>query len=232
MLLLAGMALGLMSFVAVATTTIKEGVDYTVLAKPVVPTPESAGKVNVKEFFSLVCIHCKDLEPLWEKAAFANNKNVDIQKIHVVWDGADQSINNFAKLNATMQALKLNRLYIPAFTAIFARQDLTNLGELRTFLAKNGLNKSQQDNFINTYNSFSISAKVGEYKDLTDQYGITGTPTIVIADKYVVSPAQPPRLIEVTDALIKQQLEAGKTPKKPAQKPLKKPTTKHAEANK
>lgn len=232
MLLLAGMALGLMSFAAVAATTIKEGVDYTLLTKAVVPTPEPAGKVNVKEFFSLVCIHCKDLEPLWEKSAFANNKNVDIQKIHVVWDGADQSINNFAKLNATMQALQLNKLYIPAFTAIFARQDLTNMSELKTFLADNGLSKDQQKKFIDTYNSFSISAKVGEYKDLTDQYGITGTPTIVIADKYVVSPALPPRLIEVTDALIKQQLEAGKATKKSAQKPSKKLAQKHAEANK
>jgi protein dithiol oxidoreductase (disulfide-forming) len=187
-----------------------EGKDYTILNAPVQKTITPKGKVNVKEFFSFACIHCKDVEPLVEQA-IVPNKSVDLNKIQTVWgDDKDSPLVGYAKLSATIQALNLQQLNIPAFNAIFANQNLNDPKTLKTFLGQN-LKPADVDKFMATYNSFSISGKVGEYKNMTAGYNITGTPTFIIADKYVASPALPPRLIVVVQALInKAQQEQGK----------------------
>ena len=181
-----------------AAQPVVEGTDYTVLTTPVQKTPEPKGKVNVKEFFSFTCIHCKDVDPMVE-GILIPNKKIDMSKIHVTWDA---TTSNYAKLNATLQLMKLNNLYTPAFTATFARQDLNDQTILKAFLSQNGLNADQVNKFMSTYGSFTVNSKVSEYKSQMNTYNITGTPTFIVADTYVVKPAQPERLIEVVLYLV------------------------------
>ena len=57
--------MGVMFFMlANAAVVPVEGVDYTVIpnANLAKITKNKSGKVNVKEFFSFTCIHCKDVE--------------------------------------------------------------------------------------------------------------------------------------------------------------------------
>lgn len=192
-----------------------EGKDYTILTAPVQKTVEPKGKVNVKEFFSYTCIHCKDIEPLVEQA-LVPNKSVDLNKIQIVWgDKPNPAMIGFAKLGATVQALGLQQLNMPIFNAASAGQNLNDKKTLRTFLGQNGLKPAEVNKFMTTYDSFTIDVvKVNEYKNLTAGYNINGTPTFVIADKYVASPALPPRLIEVVQALVdKAQQEQAKARK-------------------
>lgn len=183
---------------AVNSKPIVEGVDYTILSTPVPATGEPKGKVNVKEFFSFSCIHCKDIDPMVENT-LVPNKKVDLDKIQVVWDA---NTSNFAKLNATIVLMKLNKLYTPAFNAVFSRQDLNDPKVLKSFLLANGLTDDQANKFIATYNSFTVSSKVSEYKTMSTTYNITGTPTFIVADKYVASPALPDKLIDVVQQLV------------------------------
>ena len=47
---------------------------------------------------------------------------------------------------------------------------------------------------------------------LAAKYGITGTPSLVVNGKYVISPGKAksfPRMIEITNALIKKESAAG-----------------------
>lgn len=200
--------LGLVGFLMVtssfAVSTIKEGVDYTVIPSVAKPTAKPK-KVNVKEFFSFTCIHCKDVEPLIDNYV-ASNKNIELDKIHVIW-GNDQSMVADAKLNATVQLLQLNKLYVPIFNAIFSGQKFNDMDTLKKFLASNGLNKDQISKFMDAYNSFDVSSTIGRYKTMTADpvYDLKGTPTFIVADKYIVSPAQPPRLIEVIKELVAMQ---------------------------
>lgn len=187
---------------AASQIQLTEGKDYTLLNAPVQKTVEPKGKVNVKEFFNYACIHCKDIEPLVEQSLI-NDKTVDLNKIHVVW-GDQPEIAGFAKLNATIQALSMQQLNVPAFNAIFSGQNLNDQDTLKKFLAQNGLKPADVSKFMTTYNSFTISSKVGEYKNLTTSYNIQGTPMFIVADKYVASPALPPRLIQVVQALIEK----------------------------
>ncbi len=186
--------------IAVSSPPIVEGTDYTILNKAVVKKAEPKGKVNVKEFFSFVCIHCKDVEPLVASKLLAN-KAVDLDRIHVAWN---PSTENYAKLNATLLIMKLDKLFIPAFTATFSQHDLNDPVQLKGFLSQNGLSQDQITKFMSTYNSFTVNAKVSEYKTQMDAYGISGTPTFVVGDKYVVSPALPERAMEVTQYLVKK----------------------------
>lgn len=199
---------------AATTPAVKlvEGTDYTVLATAVPKTQEPKGKINVKEFFSFTCIHCKDVEPILEQS-LVNEKNVDLTKIQVVW-GEQAQLAGFAKLNATIQAMNLNQLNVPVFTAVFANQDLTDQKTLKSFLGANGLKADDVNKFMSTYNSFTIASKVAEYKSLTTTYGIDGTPTFVVADKYVAKPAQPARLILVVQALVEKARQEANTAKK------------------
>lgn len=180
-----------------AGATPVEGKDYTVV-KVATPSTTPKNQVNVKEFFSFTCIHCKISESIVEKSV-AENKKINFERIHVAWDPTSEAL---AKINATIAITKQNKLYLPVFDAVFDRQNLTDPKVLKDFLAKNGLDKKQVDDFMNTYNSFTVSTKVGEYKTLMNQYNITGTPTFVVADKYVVSPAQPERAMEVVNYLV------------------------------
>ncbi|MCC2625110.1 MAG: disulfide bond formation protein DsbA [Burkholderiales bacterium] len=197
-------------------TSLVEGKDYTILNVAVTKTPEPKDKINVKEFFSYTCIHCKEVEPLVEKS-IVSNKNLDFNKIQVVW--SDQAeIAGFAKLSATITELKLSKLNAPIFEAIFGNTNLNDPETLKKFLLKNGLTSKEIDNFMATYNSFAIAGKVGEYKNLTKGYNISGTPTFIIADKYVANPALPERLITVVNALINKAKQEATTTSKPTTK--------------
>ncbi|MBY0378932.1 MAG: thiol:disulfide interchange protein DsbA/DsbL [Burkholderiales bacterium] len=192
-----------------ASIPIKEGVDYTVIATSPITKNAKNQPVNVKEFFAFACIHCKDLEPLLETYMKTNAKKVNLEKIHAVW-GEDPTMQGLAKLNATLQMLKLNQLYQPVFNAIFARQNLTDRIVLKSFLATNKLKPADIDKFFAVYDSFDVNAMVGKYKTMTlnPVYGINGTPTIIVADKYILKPAQAPRLIEVINTLVNMNNKA------------------------
>lgn len=194
------MLCGLMSAMAFATPApVVEGVDYTLVPAAIATVDNTnANKVTVKEFFSFTCIHCKDAEPLIEKTIM-RDRRVNLERIQVPWDATTTGL---AKLNATLQLQNLGRLYTPAFNAIFAHQDLNNQDVLRQFLGANKVTPASIVEFMNVYNSFTVSAKVAEYKRLMQQYNVSGTPTFIVANKYVVKPALPPRLVEVVEYLV------------------------------
>jgi thiol:disulfide interchange protein DsbA len=178
---------------------IQEGTDYTVLSGITKPLPQKAGKINVTEFFSYACIHCSILEPSLEQWS-AKTKNIDLNRIQVVWDN---HFIGYAKINASIQLLNLGSAFnLKVFDATMKqRQDLEDPKTLKAFLTANK-NLVEPNKFMATYNSFSVSTKPQEYADYTQSYNITGTPTFVVANKYMTTPAQPEKLIQVIDALV------------------------------
>ena len=177
----------------------KIGVDYTVIGNKKVKVSKP---VHVKEFFSFTCIHCKELEPLLENY-FQTHKNVVLDKIQVLFDNSPQSIA-LAKLNATLQNLNLTNLYIPFFTAVFTGNNITTKSVMSDILQKQHLSTTQIQNFFDVYNSFSTASTINRYRTLTadPKYHLSGTPTIVVGDKYILSPAQPSKLINVLSSLV------------------------------
>lgn len=182
-----------------ADIAIKQGVDYDVLSNVSKPVPTKKGSVNVTEFFSFACIHCSILEPTLDKW-YAGEKNVDLNRIQVVWQG---NFSGYAKINATIQAMKLGTKFNQqVFDATMnKRQNLEDPAQLQAFLNANK-NLVDSNKFMTTYNSFTISTKPQEYSQYTQAYNITGTPTFVVGNKYITKPAQPEKLIQVIQALV------------------------------
>lgn len=194
-----------------ADITIKQGVDYTVISGVTKPLPAAKkDNVNVTEFFSYACIHCSLLEPLLDNW-YSKAKNVEFNRVQVVWDG---HFTGYAKINATAQLLNLGAKFNQqVFDATMnKRKNLEDQTQLQAFLnANKGI--VDQKKFMATYNSFAVSTKPQEYAQYTQAYNITGTPTFVVANKYVTMPAQPERLMQVIQALVAKAQNDQKKPK-------------------
>lgn len=178
---------------------IKQGTDYTLVSGVTKPLPTTPGKVNVTEFYSYACIHCSILEPTLDQW-YAGTKNVQLNRIQVVWEN---NFSGYAKINATVQAMNLGTKFNQQiFNATMTqRKNLEDTAQLQSFLETN---KAIVDpkKFMATYNSFTISTKPQEYAQYTQAYNITGTPTFIVGNKYVTTPAQPAQLIQVIQALV------------------------------
>jgi thiol:disulfide interchange protein DsbA len=197
---------GLMLVSAWANAAIEQGKDYTVLANP---QPVAArGKVEVIEFFSYHCIHCFHLDPAltaWSKKLPAN---VSFRREQIVWN---KQMEGLARLFATFNATRtLDKLHAPALSAMVEKKiNLADETEVNKWLATQpGIDTKA---FMATYKSFGINAQVARASKITRDYGIEGTPTIVVAGKYATMAAEPTRLLQVVDELIaKAQRETKK----------------------
>jgi len=175
---------------------IVEGKDYELLAKPQ-PTP--AGKVEVIEFFSYHCIHCFNLEPAIAAWAKKLPKDVQFRREQIVWG---QQMEPLARLFATLKTTKMmDRLHVPAITAMVQqRVNLADEAELGKFLAaQKGVDVKA---FMQVYKSFGMNAQVARASQMTRDYAIQATPTIVVGGKYVAKAAEPAQLLKVVDELI------------------------------
>lgn len=202
------------------TSNIKEGVDYTLLvpAMPVTASVEPKGVVNVKEFFMFWCVHCKLTEPYVEQL-LVPNKNIHLERIPLV-AGENKDIINFGKLGATLanpelKNLNVAKLYVPVFNEVLqGNKVVTDLvskpNALSNFLIKNGYNKAQTAHILEVYNSFAVNSQMQKYRAQFIAYNIIVTPIFIVADKYVVGPAQPERTMQVVLYLVNKVLQENK----------------------
>jgi thiol:disulfide interchange protein DsbA len=159
--------------------------EYRVL--PAQQPTDTPDKVEVLEFFQYSCGHCYDLEPnlsAWKKRA---PKDVAFRYVPTVWD---ESRKPQARLFYTLEALGLlDSLHDKVYEAIHERQlklysDRAALD--RWVAAQPGLDAKK---FAETYDSFGVNNKVERAAQLTRNYRITGTPTVIVNGKYATGPA-------------------------------------------
>lgn len=174
------------------------GKDYTVLANP---TPAlSDGQVEVREFFWYGCPHCYTLEP--HVAAWLKTKPEGVR-----FERSPAALNAVWESNArgyyVAEALGIvEKTHGPLFAAIQVdKQRLFSQKSLATFYAGFGVKEA---NFNGLYNSFTVSAKVAQSRNLAMRYQLTGVPAMVVNGKYLV-PGEGARTIAVVKALVAQE---------------------------
>ncbi|WP_215778341.1 thiol:disulfide interchange protein DsbA/DsbL [Paludibacterium sp. B53371] len=174
-----------------------EGKDYTRLMTPQpVANPK---KVEVIEFFSYTCIHCYDLDVSMSNWVKTKPSYVDFKRVQIVWGS---QFEPFAKLFATMNALNLTeKLHHPVFVAMVEKR--INLGDPAKLTAwlktQPGVDVNK---FMQTYNSFGINAQVASAKQMTQNYAIQGTPTLVVNGKNALQPATPDVLLKHLNEMV------------------------------
>jgi len=159
---------------------LKEGVQYKLL-KPAVPTNVAPGKVEVVEVFWYACGHCYLLEPkleAWEKKG--KPANVQLVRMPATWN---EITKTHARLFYTIEILGKPQLHGEVFREInVKRNGLDTAEKIQAFLASKGVPAAD---FQKAFSSFAVESKLRKAEELNKRYRITGTPTFVVAGKYV-----------------------------------------------
>ncbi|GAB3629744.1 DSBA oxidoreductase [Pandoraea terrae] len=173
------------------------GVDYTVLQSPQ-PT-DSAGKIEVTEFFWYGCPHCNALEPSLEQWVKKQRKDIVFKRVPVAFQ--DRFEPHTRMFYALVTLGREADLTPKVFHAIHDEKNYLLTSQTQAdYLAQFGVDKKA---YLDAYNSFTTQTNVKRAKALTDAYKIDGVPALAIQGKYLASPAT------TGDALTK----AGHPPK-------------------
>lgn len=200
-------ALSLVGFTAKAD--IHPGKEYELVSPPQVV--ETGKKIEVLEIFAYTCPHCFALEADISKWAKQLPKDVEFRRLPAIFR---DSWMPFAKMFYTFEAMGLTeRLHGEFFNAIHVRNiRFDDDKALFDWVEKQGVPRKT---FADTYSSFSIQSKALRAKQLTQAYGVSGVPSVIVDGKYrtsVSNTGSHAGLLSALDQLIKQarQARAGK----------------------
>ena len=185
----------------------KAGVEYRELSTPQ-PT-DTAGKIEVIEFFWYGCPHCYNFEPVLSPWVKKLPKDTQFRRIPAIFnDEWEQSARAYYALEAIGEG---ERLHKPLFDAVHqnTRLKIANEAALTEWLAKQGVDTKK---FAAAYRSFTVEGKVKRAKQLTQAYKIEGVPAMAINGKYVVitdNIKSFDQMVEVADYLLDQSRKKG-----------------------
>ena len=159
---------------------LKEGVQYKLL-KPAVQSDVAPGKVEVVEAFWYACGHCYLLEPKLEAwKTKGRPAYVQLVRLPATWN---EITKTHARLFYTIEILGKPQLHGEVFREInVKRNGLDTPEKIQAFLASKGVPAAE---FQKTFSSFAVESKIRKAEEMNKRYRITGTPTMVVAGKYV-----------------------------------------------
>lgn len=178
-LLLAGLAGAVLPTTA---APLAQGRDYDAI-QPQQPG-DSPGKIEVLEFFSYGCPHCKDFHPLVMAWAAKLSKDVGFRRVPVSFGRAAWA--NLARLYHSLEATgDLVRLDLAAFRAI--HEEHANLYTPDAILAWAKRQGVDQKRFAAAFESFSISTRLAREEQLVKNYKVQGVPLLTVGGRYAVT---------------------------------------------
>ena len=164
-----------------AQVQFSEGTHYQRLKNP--QTVESGAKIEVIEFFSYGCPHCRDLEEFlgaWIKRAPVNVSFKRVPALfQVPWV-------NLAKVFYTLEALGREDLSAKAFLAIHTSG--VKLNDEKVFFEWAGNNGLDVKKTQEMWASFAINTKMNRAKMLAINYELDGVPTLFVDGKFKLQP--------------------------------------------
>ncbi|HEY0664704.1 MAG TPA: thiol:disulfide interchange protein DsbA/DsbL, partial [Gallionella sp.] len=171
------------------------GRDYNVLPSP---QPVGGKKIEVLEFFFYGCGHCFNLHTSlveWEKKM---PKDAELTYVPTIFrDNMEQMARTFYALESMG---KLKQLHDPLYRAWnIDGVKLFDEKQIADFVSSKGVDREK---FLAAYNSFSMQSRVTRAKQMTRSYMISGTPTLIVDGKYVITGLQPDDTISALDEVI------------------------------
>jgi thiol:disulfide interchange protein DsbA len=161
------------------------GRDYK-LINPPQPT-DSGKKIEVLEFFWYGCIHCYHLEPPLKAWLKRKPADVEFRYVPAVFD------SSWLPLTRTFYALEamgiVTNYHEDIFNAIHRdghRALVTDPRAMADWLGGKGVDKQK---FLDTYNSLAVNGRAQRSADITNRYGVSGTPALVVNGKYLTGPS-------------------------------------------
>ena len=183
-----------------------EGREYLALTNPQ-PT-NSGDKIEVVELFWYGCPHCYHLEPVIEQWLVNKPDDVEFVRMPAIIGPPWELL---AKAYYTAEYLGvLDKMHLALFDYLHKdKKKITNEAALQSFFIEQGVSR---EDFKNTYTSFAVAMKVSNARLMTQRYGITGVPTIIVNGKYSTSGSlagSNENIIKVMDYLVKQERQSA-----------------------
>jgi protein dithiol oxidoreductase (disulfide-forming) len=205
------LALGLLLFSQLGlaqSEPYQEGVHYFKIDQ--VPAKNDSGIIEVTELFSYGCSHCNTFEPYMQSWNKTKADNVVLKRIPVSFGRRSWEMMARAYIAAEMLGI-VEESHIAMMDAIWKdRKQFRNLDELADFYSGFGVDR---DAFIANFNSFAADSQLRRGQQDVRTFGITGTPSLVVARKYRVTGNENVRdfnaMLDVVDYLVeKETIEA------------------------
>jgi len=175
----------------------KAGRDYTIINPPLESTK---GKIEVIEFFSYACPHCKDFNPLVEKWSATLPKDVSFRRVPVTFNKAvwTRLSKIFYALETTGDLAKLDGA---VFRAIHdERANWATDDAAVAWAVSKGVDGKK---FRDALGSFSMQSRVQRADQDAAAARIPGVPAIVVDGKFLLGAADGyEALLKLTDAVI------------------------------
>jgi protein dithiol oxidoreductase (disulfide-forming) len=170
--------------------------DYTLLNPP--QATDEPLKIEVTEFFSYGCGHCKDFHPILAAWIAKQPADVVVKRVPVSFSSYFAMI---APMYYTLEASgDLARLDAKVFHTIHEEGNhLVDASARSAWAVKNGIDAKK---FDDTYRSFGVASKVRRADQMTQAYKIQGVPALAIDGKYLVSGVAFNQQLAIADALI------------------------------
>ncbi len=148
------------------------------------PQPVSGNQVEVLEFFSYICPHCDEFEPLLNSWLASKPEGVKFSHVPAVFN---QRMVPYAKLYYTLEETgQLPNLHSKVYDAIHRQGN--NLADREAIMKWAAAQKVDMKQFEAVYDSFSVGNKVQRAMQLARNYRIPGTPYLIVNGKYLTGP--------------------------------------------
>ena len=201
--------LGFGTYVSTGGGTTNEAITESDYREVDTPRARKAGDpIEVAEYFSYACIHCKTFDPVMKSWAEEQSDDVTVKLVPVnfspIWSLLAQT---FLTLENT-GALEQNHARIFRALHDAGRQFLTP-EMVADYVDGRGITREE---FLKTFNSPSIKRALQNAQRDQQMFGVTATPSIVVANKYVVDmTGGQARALQVVDYLIQKERDADKS---------------------
>ncbi|NWO05611.1 MAG: thiol:disulfide interchange protein DsbA/DsbL [Alteromonadaceae bacterium] len=175
------LAVSLLSSAAVHAQSWQDGTHYRTLDNPVRTATEEG--VEVAEVFWYGCPHCYNFKPLAESYEESAPEYVNYVRLPAA---LGRSWEPHAYAFYALEAMgELDKAHDALFEALASeRRPLNDAESLADFVAEYGVDAEE---FVSTYNSFGVRARVQQAQAKIRGARITGTPTMLVDGKYVTS---------------------------------------------
>lgn len=185
----------------------QEGVHYFKVDQ--IPAKNDSGNVEVTELFSYACSHCNTFEPYMQNWNKTKAENVKFNRIAVAFGRKSWEMMARAYIAAEMMGI-VEESHLAMMDAIWKdKKQFRNLDELADFYSQFGIERSA---FIAHFKSFAADSQLRRSQRDVQLFGITGTPSLVVARKYRVTSSKDVKdfntMLDVVDYLVVKETTA------------------------
>lgn len=156
------------------------GKNYREIAQQPVANP---AKIEVIDFFFYGCPYCNELRPMLERWRASLPVDVEFRRVPVI---RHDSWEPLARTYYTLESLGLaERLHEAVYIGYHDDElHMSKPDVMADWAQRQGINR---DEWLNAYNSQAVNRKVELARKATKDYDIRGTPSLVVAGRYLTS---------------------------------------------